>query len=361
MKTRLTKRERVLRTIRFEELDRIATYDILENDDVIAHYAGRKPDTKEGTRIKNIAIARCLDMSRMLHGPMEPGGWTDENGFEHQRERWTSWIVKRPFSDLDGLKRFIRKAIQQKKQFRPDSAFRHRFHEQLWNHEAYFAEGAEDPNDLPVMVVESGVGLTEAYHIAGLDLFTMLMVSDRELLEEWLEENLRAELRRVEAIANPELFPVALTNDDIACNTGTIFAPDWLRKSWTPRLKRLVAAWHRRDTYCLFHSDGNLNGVLDDLAGTGIDGLNPIETCAGMSISEVRKRQPRLFMAGGIDVSQLLPLGTPEEVRARCIEAIQEADGKGYFLGSTTEIFPGIPAENAVAMLETPEILEGAA
>ena len=73
-----------------------------------------------------------------------------------------------------------------------------------------------------------------------------------------------------------------------------------------------------------------------------------------MSVAEVRRLYPHLFMAGGIDVSQLLPNGTPEQVRRRCSEAIKEADGRGYFLGSTTEILPTVPVENVIAMLETP-------
>ena len=98
--------------------------------------------------------------------------------------------------------------------------------------------------------------------------------------------------------------------------------PLWLRREWFPRLKRLNDAWHSRDVYCLFHSDGHLWAVLDDLIAAGIDGLNPLEVQAGMTVREVRQRYPQLFLTGGIDVSQLLPLGTPDQVRAAAIENI---------------------------------------
>jgi hypothetical protein len=84
--------------------------------------------------------------------------------------------------------------------------------------------------------------------------------------------------------------------------------------------------------------------VLDDIVATGADGLNPIETVAGMSLKEVRQRYPRLFLAGGIDMSQLLSNGTPEEVKEVCRQAIQNAS-PGYFMGSTrvtTAARPGI-------------------
>jgi uroporphyrinogen decarboxylase len=114
-----------------------------------------------------------------------------------------------------------------------------------------------------------------------------------------------------------------------------------------------VSAWHDRDVVCLFHSDGNLWSVLDDLVAAGIDGLNPLEVLAGMTVKEVRQRYPGLFLTGGIDVSQLLPLGTPDEVRAVCRQTIADAGRRGYFLGSSTELHWDIKLENAIAMFET--------
>jgi hypothetical protein len=37
-----------------------------------------------------------------------------------------------------------------------------------------------------------------------------------------------------------------------------------------------------------------------------------------MTVRAARERYPKLFLTGGVDVSQLLPLGTPDEVRAAC-------------------------------------------
>jgi hypothetical protein len=91
--------------------------------------------------------------------------------------------------------------------------------------------------------------------------------------------------------------------------------------------------------------------VLDDLVAIGIDGLNPIETVAGMSLKEVRAKYPNLFLAGGIDMSQLLSNGTPEQVKEVCRQAIRDAY-PGFFMGSTTEADNSCKAENLVAMYE---------
>ncbi len=356
----LTKRERVLRTAHFQETDRTPVYDILDNDAVIEYYAadyrkGERLAPSNGNRFKRFAIGRALDMTRMPDGPAEPGDTHQENGFVIHAERWTTWIIQRPFHDAPEAIQWVKGDIQRTHDLQFDAAFLESF--QGWMNECAALFAAGDPtgrSDPAVQVIESGVGLTEMYWWLGWDIFSILLADQPDLIEEWLEARLCAELRRVAAIANPRNIPIALTYDDIAYKNTTLISPKWLRKYWVPRLKRLVDAWHSRDVLCLYHSDGNLWPVLDDLVGAGIDGLNPLEVLAGMSVKAVRQRYPHLFLTGGVDVSQLLPLGTPEQVRAACRQNIQDAGGVGYFLGSSTELHWEVPLANARAMFELP-------
>lgn len=361
MTATLTKRERVLRTVRFEETDRVPCYDILENDAVIEHYAGERLTPENGRRVKGLAIGRVLDMTRMPYGPWAPRRYRREDDLVIQQERWTSWIVERPFDDVPSLKVWIYREIDRVNAAISEPAaavaLREQVHAEVRDLQRCFARGAPTSSasggpDPTVLVLESGVGLTEMYWVAGMELFSYLMADDPGLVDAWLEARNQAELRRVAAIADPDLIPVALTYDDLAYKTGLLFSPRWLRRLWLPRLKRLVDAWHARDTTCLFHSDGNLWTLMDDLVEAGIDGLNPLEVLAGMSVRAVRERYPELFLTGGIDVSQLLPYGDPDEVRAVCRQTIADAGGVGYFLGSTTELHWDVKLDNAIAMFD---------
>ena len=348
----MTKRERVMRTMQLRETDRVPVYDILENDGLIEHLAGEQLTVENGDRVKGVAIRRCLDMTRMPTGPRAPGIRKGEleadsrfPGIVIRDERWTSWIIERPWHDRASLVGWIKREIQGAEQQVFDKAFADEFHARMDHFQSYFGDDT-------VQVVESGVGLTEMYWVVGWEEFSYLLADEPALIEAWLDARHRAELRRVAAIADPGHICVALPYDDIAYKTSTLLSPKWLRKHWFPRLKQLVDAWHTRDIHCLFHSDGNLWPVMDDLVAAGIDGLNPIEVAAGMTVSEVRERYPHLFLTGGIDVSQLLPLGTPDEVRAACIENVKATDGIGYFLGSSTELHWEIPTENIMAMFQ---------
>jgi len=354
MDTTLTKLERVMRTARFQETDRVPCYDILENDAVIEHYAGEPLTPENGRRVKGLAIGRALDMTRMPYGPSRPGRHIREDGVVIEQERWTMWITERPFHDVSSLQEWVKEEIRRADAAVFDQAFADRLHAEVRDLQAGFALGDPTGRDDPaVLILESGVGLTEMYWVAGMELFSYLLADEPDLVEAWLDARYRRELRRVAAIADANVVPIALTYDDLAYKNGLLFSPRWLRKVWVPRLKGLVDAWHSRDTLCLFHSDGNLWKIMDDLVYAGIDGLNPLEVLAGMSVKAVRERYPHLFLTGGIDVSQLLPFGDPEEVREVCRQTIADAGGRGYFLGSSTELHWDVKLDNAIAMFET--------
>ena len=342
----MTKHERVLRTIDLQKTDRVPVYDILQNDGLIGHLAGQVLTVENGDRIKGIATRRCLDMTRMPGGPSRPGTYTREDGLVIQQERWTSWIVGRPWHDRPSLIQWIEAEIERAEAQRFDTEFGKAFHGRMERFQGYFGDDT-------VQVVESGVGLTQIYWALGWEEFSYLLADDPELIIAWLDARHRAELRRVDAIADPVRIPVALTYDDLAFKTGLLLSPRWLREHWVPRLRTLNEAWHNRGARCLFHSDGNLWPILDALVEAGIDGLNPIEVAAGMTVRSVREQYPQLFIAGGVDVSELLPLGSPDEVRAACLENVRATQGLGYFMGSTTELMWEIPLENMLTMFET--------
>jgi hypothetical protein len=359
--TTMTKRERVERTLACEETDRVALYDLLRNDAAFAHVNGRplpslaadEQTVRELNRIAGRAVAHYLDMTRSVgFGPVAECDTTDEYGFVHRHSPFekTCWIVTRPFQDERGgaefLKAWIVKVREQSRDIAAQpAAHRARYH-------AGFAETQALIGDTVNLLAQHGIGLDDIRHRLGLELFAYLEADDPGLISEALEAMTERNIAECQAIADPALSPAVLTYGDIACKGRLLHSPDFLRREFFPRLARLNAAWHEQGLKCLFHSDGYLMEVLDDLVAAGIDGLNPIETVAGMSLRAVRETYGRrLFLAGGIDMSQLLANGSPDEVRAVCRQAIADAY-PGYFMGSTTEADNSCRFENLRAMFE---------
>ena len=361
MATQVTKRKRIERTIACQETDRIPLYDLLRNDAAFEYFSaeklppisGKERTVKELNRIAGKAVGAFLDMTRSVgFGPTVEKDVTDEFGFvvHHALFEKTSWIVKRPFRDecgaIDFLKKWIARVRRDAKRIADaPGEHRQRYHRAFLQKQSLIGDTVN-------LLAEHGTGLDDIRHLLGLELFSYIEADDPGLISEALEVITERNVAECHAIADRSLSPAVLTYGDIACKQRLMHSPAFLRREFFPRLKRLNDAWHDHGLKCLFHSDGYLMQVMDELIESGIDGLNPIETVAGMSLKEIREQYGnRLFLAGGIDMSQLLSNGTPDEVREVCRQAIQDAY-PGFFMGSTTEADNSCRLENLLAMYE---------
>ena len=357
----MTKRERVIRTMELQETDRVPVYELLRNDAAFEHYSGEAlpaltddaQTVAELSRIAAKATGAMCDMTRGVgFGPVVAKDVADELGFVRRsdpREK-TSWISERPFDDVAGAAAFVEqytsRFVQNLKDLESSaSQFRDSYHRR-------FLHTQTNLGDTVNLLAQQGVGLDDVRVRLGLELFAYVDADQPGLIGGFLEAYTDYQVAVCHAIADADLSPCVLTYGDVACKERLLHSPEWLRREFFPRLHRINDAWREHGIKCLFHSDGYLMEIMDDLIETGIDGLNPIETVAGMDLKEVKDQYGDcLFLAGGIDMSQLLSLGTPDEVRDVCQQAVRDAY-PGYFMGSTTEADNSCRLENIVAMVE---------
>ena len=122
-----------------------------------------------------------------------------------------------------------------------------------------------------------------------------------------------------------------------------------------PALTVLADLVHREGVKILFHSCGSIRSVIPDLIDTGIDILNPLQPrAAGMDPAELKDEfGRRLAFHGGIDIQYLLPLETPETVKAEVQKriGILGMDG-GYILAPSHNLQNDTPTSNIIAMYD---------
>lgn len=351
-------KNRVVKTFNFEKTDRIPVFDIVQNIPFIEHYAGEKINIENGEKVLCKALGKSIDLSAEINPPAEPVVY-ENSGFQYKTEWWTTWLVKRPFDDVKGLKTFIKRNLHEISESDPESMWTYLGNVSYTgsdeSNDVIFKHQQELCGDCMLAICESFPGLDAACHIAGFELFSYLLYEEPALISDWLNALAHHEIDRIHQVADPGLSPVTLVCCDIAYKSGTLLSHDFLKANFFPQLKGICDAWHEHDTKVIFHSDGNLFSVLDDLVETGIDGLNPLEPLEGVDvITEVRNRYPDLVLAGGIDAHQLLVNGTKEQVSDEVKRLIDNiGSGGGLFIGSTIEMHPGCRAENLIAMVET--------
>lgn len=183
--------------------------------------------------------------------------------------------------------------------------------------------------------------LHQDFAIALLRVITDLCIS---LMEKFLDK------------AGPYLDIVKI-GDDLGMQDRLIISPAMYRQHIKPFHAELIASIKSKTrAKVLFHSDGDIFNVLDDLIEIGVDILNPIQTSAGRiaNLLELKSRYGgKLCFCGGIDTQQILPYGTTDDVIQEVRRVIQYlAPGGGYLLAAVHTITDEVPAENILAMIE---------
>jgi uroporphyrinogen decarboxylase len=269
------------------------------------------------------------------------------DGRVQRNYRWTSWIPPKEYRDSESYASIKRRELAEFDPAESDSGRRTLGEDQLLK----IAEERRKLGEVFLVPGIAGPRLMSIYGEVGLEAFSYILADCPGIVAELLERNTVKAITLAESIPDDHDLLVGMLGDDIAFNTGPLLSPTWLKTHYFPRLARVIAAWHGKGIKVLFHSDGNLNLILDDLVEAGIDGLNPIEVLAGMDIAEIHQRHPHLFLAGGIDVSQLLPFGSPQEIKETVKRAIDAAEGR-ILIGSSTELNNDVPLENYLALRE---------
>jgi uroporphyrinogen decarboxylase len=131
--------------------------------------------------------------------------------------------------------------------------------------------------------------------------------------------------------------------------------PDLWRERIKPFTAKLITPFKEMGFKTMYHSDGAIVPVIDDLIEIGLDFLDPVQTKAtGMTPEELYPRfGQRLSFHGAIDEVELLNHATAEEVYAETTRVIDILGQQGGLIVSATHVVQGdVPPENIVAMIK---------
>jgi hypothetical protein len=337
--------ERVRAVINGELPDRAPLYDLLRNDAVISHFAGRTLTVENAPEVVYAAYEPALDATRpLVRLPERERTEILDDGREERYFRWTIWTERRRYTDSAAYEAAKREYLDAF-----DPAWNDAKQAALDRGLASVEEERQRLGEVFYFPGGPGLGLMGIISEVGLESFSYYLADCPGVIDELIECNALSAIAWVERLPPDHGIEVVFSGDDIAFKSGPLLSPRWFEQHYFQRLSCVCRAYHKRGIKVLFHSDGNLNLIMDDLVEAGIDGLNPIEVLAGMDVGDIHRRYPHLFMAGAIDVSQLLPLGTPQQVYDTVVRTIDAAGGR-IMIGSSTELNDGVPLENYLAL-----------
>ncbi|HID40508.1 MAG TPA: nucleoside 2-deoxyribosyltransferase [Calditrichaeota bacterium] len=193
---------------------------------------------------------------------------------------------------------------------------------------------------------------TMTWEMMGFESFSMALFEDPNLLTALNDKIGALVLSMFEYFARSDAVDVLWYSDDIAFSTGLLMSPEVLRQYFFPWLRKIGDLAKAAGKPLIYHTDGKLWDVMDEIIACGVDALHPIEPKA-MDIKEVKARYgDKLCLIGHVDVD-LLARGRPEQIRQKVKENIEIAGyNGGYVVGSGNSIPDYVPLENYKAMLE---------
>jgi hypothetical protein len=354
----MTNYERLCRTLGGESVDRLMTWDYIDNDEILIRHGGYDPTREyefaELLELNIRAVRKAgLDMTRGIYDPAHPwlnakvASWVrflgvDPAGWKVEQAGGTGWISKRPFSDLKGLE----KHLPRPPVFEEVAAWFKPFLAQI--------KQVADANDLAWVQGVEGP-LSDAYIYTDMELF-MTAVSDApELIAHVVDCMTQFSTGIARAYTEFSTSPLFFMGEDICHRTGPIISPAWLRANALPQWRRILEPLRAKGFKFVFHSDGRygpaLPVVLEDLDA---DGLHPIERNGCNDIFEIRRKYPAKFLFGNVCCSVTLPQGNEFDVEDETLEIIERmGPDRKNFIGSSSEVHNLVPLLNAETMYRT--------
>ena len=194
--------------------------------------------------------------------------------------------------------------------------------------------------------------------LRGYDKWFLDVIINRDLLEAIMDRIMEIDLRIGEHILGEigKYVDLMFVHDDLATQQSLMVSPQHYREIIKPRHEKMfnLIKTHS-DARIIYHTDGAVYPILQDLIEIGVDVLNPVQTSAEGMDGRMLQREfgDKLCFWGAIESQKVLPTGSPEEVREEVKRQIESLGKEGnYVLAACHNIQDDVPPQNIVAMFE---------
>ena len=240
--------------------------------------------------------------------------------------------------------------------------------ERNWDYEKQYEELLTDTNQKQEEMGDDMLWLPEFrtcyfnWHVDfGYEPYLMALAlypDQMRKLFQWAGETARLDNQMRADLFRNQGWPLAMFNGvDLCGNRGPLVSVEMLRNLYFPELKRSLQPLVDAGVTVIWHSDGNIVPLLDDLIACGVSGFQGFQEECGVVLEDLLKlklpggKKPALW--GSISVTRTLPFGTVDEVKREvehCIDVL--GPGGGFFLGTANTVGPEVPNENLTALYE---------
>lgn len=230
------------------------------------------------------------------------------------------------------------------------------------SYEAFRQEVAalKEHTDAYVLVTIWGSHFEKANFARGIENFLADLAGEPEYAKKMLDFIIHKNMVMLENIVNVPGIDGILLGSDWGSQRDLLMSPEIWRELIRPGEAREYQLIHDAGVDVWVHSCGDIRRIMSDLVELGLDALNPIQPeCMDIGMLEETYGRDLAFW-GGIGTQQILPYGTPEEVRTETKRvAAQMSKYNNYITAPSQEIQDDVPFENLCMLIDTAKELSG--
>ncbi len=215
----------------------------------------------------------------------------------------------------------------------------------------------EYQDDYFIMVDLSSTLIEAAYaHIVGTQKFFLFTFDQPELINGVLDGLMEyyTELGKNVVDLGVDMIRVG---DDVGAQQSMMLSPEMWRELAKPRFEYMFQEYKKKnaDLFIKFHSCGDYSPIIPDIIELGADLSGLMQPTGGNKDQKGIKKKygEDIAFIGGLDVQNLLPRGSVEEVRAGVLNVMKNlGTGGGYVFSPAHYILADVAIQNVWAMYE---------
>ncbi|MBP8129765.1 MAG: hypothetical protein KA184_09295 [Candidatus Hydrogenedentes bacterium] len=217
---------------------------------------------------------------------------------------------------------------------------------------------AREATDRAILFCGPGAGIGIG-GFTGIALFPLLCMTEPDYvaqLHETLTQHAVATLETLLPLIHPYIDVYLVSADDWGTQTQLVASPETYEALFLPYYRRVNDVIHRfaPGVKTFLHSCGAVYGLIDLIIASGFDVLNPVQwTAGGHSFRDWKdKARGRIALwGGGVNTQATLPLGSIADIEREVAEvtSYMRKDG-GYVFCAIHNLLAEIPGEKVAAM-----------
>jgi uroporphyrinogen decarboxylase len=339
--------ERIRKTVRHEEPDRIPLCEVLIEYPIQSRFLGREVTAEDLAGQVEFWAGAGYDFIPITVGMMSPGKVTQESSIS--RVIRETMLKDSPRADDDKSWNLeYTSFIKTREDFE-------RFPWEIAS-QLDFSKFQQVKDLLPKgmkVIAVSGKIFTLTWMLMGFNHFAVSLKLEEDLVADLFRKVAEIQFKGLEEIFTMPHVGAVWVVDDLAFGSGPMISPQAYRDHVFPWYREMASRCHKNGLLFFMHTDGNVMPLMEDFIDLGLDVLQPIDPSC-MDIFEVKRMYgDRLTLVGNVP-NEMLRSGTPREVELYVKELIAGAGpGGGYCIGAGNSVPEWAKFDNFMAMRDT--------